>query len=251
MGRNKLWESISLNKRNLSLFLLSFCPTVCFAAAGIADRWNNFLFWMKPALVFCLSSGFISFSLLLITFFIFRKQMTAFADRSVLYLREHNMACVLIIGILWTVFLNFIVLGLKLTLWIVAFLPVLALLLAFPIFLATRLRNKYLVGKIRILLLTAFFISSAVSILAFVYEVKLGMIKEPMMLTTTGRRIGEDIMQYPQDCLKYMCEGLSFFGAEVILSFILILLGNIFRKLRKFILIRKLSATHSNIEFSD
>lgn len=232
---NKFLSVIDLMRTGA--FTLFLCVTfILMADSGLSGRWHDFLFWIKPALTYCFFTGLITFALLLIIFLIFKKRIIGHTDKLISYLKKHNVTCVLIMGILFAVFLNFLQVGLNITLWFLSIFPVQALLIAFPIFLATRLRNKFLVGRIKLLLLTAFFISASVSILLFVLAVNTGMVVEPSILFAPEHRLGEiNIRSYPYDCLVYMCNGIPYFGTEIILALAAVLLGNSIKKIHKYI----------------
>ncbi len=227
--------------RKLAL-LLSFVPSIAFAAAGFADAYNDHQRWIFPAYAYCLVFGLIVLLVLFILSLICKTKTRQILEHISVYLKRHRILAIVFTGVVLAIPIGIIGAVSWEIIWFLSIFPFMGLMVAFPIILVNkRFREKLLLSPFWLKWSSLVSISSITASLLFI------------ILTNCDLLVGTNITYlarpdrlhrgfysptHPYDSMKEIWFMSLFFIGEIVISLMLYSLGN----LNRFIY-RKLSAS--------
>ena len=227
-------------RRYLSLAFL-FIPTLAFAAAGFADRFHEHRQWILPAYYYCLIFGLIILLGMFDTTMIFKTKTKKITGTISDYLVGHRILAISVTGVLWSIILGIAGSVLWEYLWVASILPVLVLMVAFPLSLVNRrFREKRLVSPSRIKWTFMITMSAIAASLLFIILTNYDMLPGTDGLYYDGYSVGPRQSHYrlhPYDSIMEIWSTTLFFIMWIPIAIVLYWLG----KLNQY-LCRKLSA---------
>lgn len=214
-----------MRNKLIALLTLLTSSSVAFALAGFAERFYEYQAWIFPAYLYNLIFGVIFAVILTAFFFILRKSLNRTLSRVCKYLESHSSIAIVSVGILFSIPLGILCITLYHLLWLIAKIPILGLMLIYPLaLLHKRYRNSILrLHKIlRIAIIIA--ISAMLASVCFIVFTKLGWLSHTNA-TYSNPYDNFKILTHPFESIKSIWSGPLFFMCETVFSLILLWIG--------------------------
>ena len=219
------------------LCFLIFTPATAFAAAGFADAYHDHQHWIFPAYAYCLVFGLITLLLLAGASLIWKAKTQTFALRISSYLVDHKIAAIIFTGLLLAIPIGIIGNVLWEIIWFLSILPVLCMMVAFPLILVNRkFREKCLLSQFWIkwsLMITASIILASLLFIIFTNCDLLPGTDITYLARPDRYHRGFYSPTHPYDSMLEIWGISFFFIGEIIIATILYWLGIINRTVCK------------------
>jgi hypothetical protein len=216
--------------------LLLFIPASAFAAAGIADAYDDHQRWMLPAYAYCLAFGLIFLLVFVLLTKHWKTRTKTMTDGVSTYLKRHSILAIIFSGILLAVPIGIMVAVSWDVISFLAIFPFMGFLIGLPVILVNRrCREEFLLSSFWIKWGIMVLLSSCLASLLFV------------VLTNRDLLVGTDITYYarpsrihpnsflrshPYDSMIEIWSMSMVFICEIVVALIVYLLGVIYSKLK-------------------
>lgn len=208
-----------------------------FATAGFAEHFYDHQHWIFPAYAYCLGFGLATLFIMITVSLLFKAKTRSVIRLASTFLKEHHIWGIIVAGTLWAIILGIIGDLLWELIWFLALVPLLVIMVCFPLGLSNRkIRENWLLSPIMLKYTGMVVISAIIASVLFIILTNLGVLEG----TDITYLAYPDMYRrefytptHPYDSMEDIWEMPLLFLAEIIIALFLFYLGMIMRRVLK------------------
>lgn len=216
-------SAITYSYKRLLILIVSILPISVFAFAPMADSFYSYRKWIFTAYKYNLIFGLVSLAMLTATFFIWKTKMTHIVNKFCDYLESHTSMAVVSCGLLLGIPIGILCGVMYQCMWFIFFLPLLLMLIIFPIFLWERPRNSLINHRKYMTVMIIFTASCICASILFIIFTKLDLLPGTKDIYWNWRmRNNSRGMTHPFDSVISIWNGTIIFTYDILLCLMIL-----------------------------
>lgn len=223
---NQYFSKTMKSIKNVLLFVSIILSENAFAAAGFADSFYAHRHWIFPAYAYCLGFGLATLFIFTIISLLFKTKTKRLISAVSRLLKENAICGIIVVGILWGILLGIISAVLYEIFWFIAIIPIIVIMICFPLGLTnSKIRKNFMLSPFMLKLTGMIVMSAVIASVLFIILTNFGVLKgtDVTYLARPSRFFNSPT--HPYDSMKEIW-GLSIiYMIDILVAIALYLLG--------------------------